>query len=334
MQPVRIAVLGAARILPAALLRPAATLREVTVTAVAARDPARAEALARRYAIPRVHRRYDDVLADPDVDAVYIPLPNSLHGTWAIRALERGKHVLCEKPLAANAEEATHVAQAAERSGQVLMEAFHYRYHPLAERMQAIVTGGTLGRIRHIEVWICFPVLRFGDIRYRYALGGGAVMDAGCYGIHMIRFLSGAEPAVIQARSWLSGRSVDRRTEARFLLPGGATASMTCSLLSRTLLKLALRVTGERGEMAVANPLHPSLYHRLTIRTSVGTQVEHLPAVSTYTCQLQAFARAVAEGYPVPTGPADAVANMRVIDEVYRRAGLPPRVASEPALDR
>ena len=146
--PLRFGILGAARIAPMALVRPAREGTGVEVVAVAARDERRARAFARRHRIPRTHGSYAALLADPEVDAVYVPLPNSLHAEWTIRALEAGKHVLCEKPLASNAAEAALVIEAAQRSGRLLIEAFHWRHHPLAARMREIVTSGELGAER------------------------------------------------------------------------------------------------------------------------------------------------------------------------------------------
>jgi len=187
MTPLRMGVLGAARIVPTALLTPARSVPEVVVTAIAARDPNRARAFAARHGIPRALASYDDLVDDPDIDAVYNPLPNGLHCAWTLRALGSGKHVLCEKPLASNAAEALQMEQAADRAGRVLMEAFHWRYHPLAARMIRIVQGGTLGRIQHIETNMCVPLMLPGNIRYDYGLGGGSAMDTGCYAVHMLR---------------------------------------------------------------------------------------------------------------------------------------------------
>ena len=323
--PLRIGVLGAARIVPFALLGPARDVPEVTVAAIAARDPRRAAAMARRHGIPRIHIGYEDVLADPDIDAIYVPLPNALHAEYSVRALQAGKHVLCEKPLAANAGEAERMAEAAARAGRVLMEAFHYRYHPLAVRMKEIVNSGVLGPIHRLEAALCFPVVRLHDIRYSYALGGGATMDAGCYAVHMVRFLAGAEPSVAGARAVLASARIDRRMTADLRFADGRTARITCSLFSSALLRIRVRVQGERGEMRVANPLLPHLWHRLVVRTPQGVRVERVPGDRTYTHQLRAFAHAATTGEAPPTGPADAVANMRVIDAIYRTAGLQPR---------
>lgn len=325
MLPLRIGVLGAARITPLALLNPARVLPEAVVVAVAAREPVRARAFADRHGILRVHSTYAAMLADPEIDAIYNPLPNSHHCEWTIRALEQGKHVLCEKPLAANTVEAERMAAAARASGRVLMEAFHWRYHPLAARMREIVDGGELGPIRHIEAHFCVPFLRPRDIRFRLDLAGGATMDTGCYAINIVRFLAAAEPEVIRAKATLSSPGVDRAMEADFRFADGRTARITCSLFSRTLLRASAMVRGDAGRLSVLNPVAPQLFHRLTVETAAGRRSERLRSEATYTHQLRAFVAAVREGRPISTGPDDAIANMRVIDAVYAHAGLTPR---------
>ena len=172
----RIGVLGAARITPTALIKPARIIDGVEVAAVAARDRRRAEAFAARWGVPAVHDSYAELLADPSLDAVYVPLPNGLHAQWTQAAVAAGKHVLCEKPFTANAAQARQVADAAEATGLVVMEAFHYRYHPVARRMAELVHGGDLGRIQRVETAMCFPLPAFSDIRYDFGLAGGALM--------------------------------------------------------------------------------------------------------------------------------------------------------------
>ena len=174
----RIGILGAARIAPAALVKPASASSEVDVVAVAARSLERAQAFAAKHDIPRAHSSYEALLADPDVDAVYNPLPNGLHGRWTRAALEAGKHVLCEKPFTANAAEAREIALLAADSDRVVMEAFHYRYHPLALRAEEIIASGELGALQRVETALSFPLPKFSDIRYDYDLAGGATMDA------------------------------------------------------------------------------------------------------------------------------------------------------------
>jgi len=326
--PLRIGVLGAARIAPMALVRPSHHVSEAAVVAVAARDLQRAQAFATKQGIGRVHPTYEALLADPEIDAIYNPLPNSLHCEWTIRALEAGKHVLCEKPIASNASEAERMAEAARRTGRVLMEAFHWRYHPLAARMKDIIERGELGNVQHVEAHLCIPLIRPGDIRYRLDLAGGATMDVGCYTISVVRFLAGAEPEVVSAEARLSSPAVDRYMRAAFRFADGRTGGITCSMFSSVLLRASAKVRGERGEMAVLNPIGPQIFHRLTVRNDVGRRSEQLHGDATYTYQLRAFVDAVRNGTPVPTGPDDAVANMRVIDAVYAAAGLQPRGAN------
>jgi predicted dehydrogenase len=322
---VRLGVLGAARIAPAALVRPARAVPEARTVAVAARDPARAKKFAASHGIPTVHDTYQDLLADGEIDAVYNPLPNGLHARWTVAALEAGKHVLCEKPFTNNAAEAEQVAAAAQRAGLVVMEAFHYRYHPLAERMRSIAQGGDLGRVRHVETWMCFPLPRFSDIRYRYDLGGGALMDAGCYAVHMLRLLGGEEPEVLSARAKLHTPDVDRAMSADVRFPSGHTGRLTCSMWSSSLLRFAARVTGDGGVLKVLNPIAPHIFSRLTVRTGGRRRVERVRGKPTYEYQLEAFCAAVLRGEATLTPPADAIANMRVIDSIYQAAGMKPR---------
>lgn len=326
--PVRIGILGAARIAPMALIKPAKHNNEVVVAAVAARDSERAAEFAAKHGIDRAFGSYDELIADPELDAVYIPLPNGLHGSSIRAALDAGKHVLCEKPFTANAVEAKGIAQRAATSDRVVMEAFHYRYHPLALRVEEIIASGELGKLQHVETAMCFPLPKFSDIRYDYALAGGATMDGGCYAIHMARIFGGGTPEVVSARAKLRDSQVDRAMTAELRYPAGHTGRMRCSMWSTSLVEMSAKVIGEHGELRVFNPILPQLYHRLTVRTANGKRVERFPRRASYSYQLDAFAGAVLRGAPVKTTPADAVENMTVIDAVYRAAGLPLR---EPA---
>ncbi|NUT51184.1 MAG: Gfo/Idh/MocA family oxidoreductase [Saccharothrix sp.] len=319
---VRIGVLGAARIVPSAVVRPGRAVAGVEVAAVAARDGERARKFADRHGIAKVHSSYEELVADPNLDAVYIPLPNGLHGKWTLAALAAGKHVLCEKPFTANADEAAAVAEAAKSSGLVVMEAFHYRYHPLALRLPEVVAE--LGELRHVEARMCIPLPRFADIRYSLELAGGAMMDTGCYAVNLVRYLGG-EPEVRSARALLRGDGVDRAMRAELKFPAGHTGTVVTSLWSRSVARLSAKVLGANGEMRVFNPFAPQFGHRLTVKLAGHRRVERFARRSTYAYQLEAFADAVLHGKPFPTTPDDAVATMRVVDDIYRAAGLPVR---------
>jgi predicted dehydrogenase len=322
MTTVRIGTLGAARITPNALIKPARVVEEAEVVAVGARDPKRAAEFAAKHDIPRVHASYDDVVQDPDVDAVYIPLPNSHHAPWTLKAIVAGKHVLCEKPFTSNAAEAKEVKAAADAAPNlVVMEAFHYRYHPLVARMLTAIREEEIGAVRRIETAMCFPLPKRDDIRWQLSLAGGALMDAGCYPVHLLRTLAGAEPEVVSARARLRSPGVDRRIDADVRFADGRTGHVTASMWSAAIVKVNARVIGDQGEIRVLNPYAPHIFSRLKIN---GRRVK-VTGEATYTHQLRAFTAAVLRGEPILTPPSDAVANMTVIDAIYRAAGMEPR---------
>ncbi|KDE97123.1 putative dehydrogenase [uncultured Mycobacterium sp.] len=326
--PLRIGILGAARVAPMALIKPASTSDEVVVAAVAARDTSRAHAFAAKHDIARVHESYEALIADPELEAIYVPLPNSLHGRWTRAALATGKHVLCEKPFTANAAEAGQVAELAATSDRVVMEAFHYRYHPLFLRIEQIIASGELGKLERVEATLCYPLPMSSDIRYNYSLAGGATMDAGCYAVHMARTFGGGTPEVLWAQAKLREKNVDRAMTAELQFPGGPTGRIHCSMWSAHLLQMSAKVVGDRGELRVINPFMPQLFHRLSIRSANGKRVERFSRRASYAYQLDAFAAAVLRDESVKTTPQDAVENMTVIDAIYRTAGLSLREPS------
>jgi predicted dehydrogenase len=325
VKTLRIGVLGAARVAPDALLSPARDLDDVNVVAIAARDQDRARRFASKHRIPTWFPGYQELLEGSDIDAVYVALPNSLHSFWTLRALRAGRHVLCEKPFACNAAEAELVAQEADRTGLVVMEAMHYRYHPLMNRALGLLETGVLGEVRHIEAANCFPVARSDDVVASFALGGGATMMNGCYALHSLRLFGAGEPAVMSARAVTRRPGVDRSMTADLVFPSGTTARFACSLGLRPRPAMSVRVSGERGRMVVRGYLMPHVFNRIELRLGRSKTRERVPGRPSYHYQLRAFADAVLHGGPVPTDPSDAVATMRLIDAVYSAAGLPMR---------
>jgi predicted dehydrogenase len=202
------------------------------------------------------------------------------------------------------------------------MEAFHYRYHPLALRVEEIVASGELGKLKRVEAALCFPLPKFSDIRYDYSIAGGATMDAGSYAVHMARTFGGATPEVISAQAKLHGPNIDRAMTAELRFPGGHTGRVRCSMWSSHLLQISAKVIGERGKLRVLNPIMPEFFHRLSIRSDDSRRVERYTHRSSYAYQLDAFASAVLRGERPKTTPEDAVENMAVIDAIYRAAGL------------
>ena len=325
----RLGVLGAASIAPAAVVLPARRTPGIELAAVAARDRSRAIAFARRHGIATVHDSYEQLLADPTIDAVYIPLPNGLHGAWTIRALEAGKHVLVEKPFAANAAEAAHVAHVASASDRVVMEAFHWSYHPLATRLAEIALCGELGQITHLDGGFSFPLLKPRDIRWSRRLAGGALLDAGCYPLHQIRRLGTAlslgSPTVARAKAAVTSGGVDRELSGELVFDDGTTASLRCGFLSpRRPIDLHLRVVGDRGSVLAINPVVWHLGGHLRISMPGSTRHEFAGAVTSYTYQLRAFVDAIRDGVAVPTDADDAVVTMGLIDDLFVAAGMTP----------
>ncbi len=316
-------MVGAARITRDALIHPASELTGVTVTAIAARDGTRAEAAATKHGIPRVHSSYEALLADDAIDAVYIPLPNGLHGRWTVAALEAGKHVLCEKPFSANADEATVVADAAAASGLVVMEAHHASHHPETKRAAEIVRSGVLGDLLDARATFIVPMPPSGDIRWNLALAGGSLMDLGCYPVRWLRDVLGVAPAVVDAAA--SDRDgIDASMDAR-LDYAGTPARVRAAMWSRTPLSIGAVVRGSRATLRVRMPFTPHILGRIRV-DGPGVRVREIADRRTsYSFQLEAFRDAVTAGGPTITNPAAAVETMRTIDDIYRAAGMEPR---------
>jgi len=323
--PIRIGTLGAARITPKALIKPAHQLESVEVVAIAARDETRAKEFTQQYAIPKAYPTYDALLADPEIDAIYNPLPNSLHGEWSIRALQAGKHVLCEKPLASNADEAREMQRVAVESGLVLVEAFHNLYHPLIQQIKAIVESGELGIIEHIEAHFNMPIPKFKDIRLEYALAGGATMDVGCYPVALLRYLLGEEPAVTSAKATLHSEQIDQRMAAEFSFPSGITGKMSCALFLPWRMKIDMRIVGSKGHIWAMNPWVPHYFNWLRVETSNTRMNQRVQGASTYQYQLEAFVKAIQGEEEMFTDAGFGICNMAVIDEIYGKAGLKVR---------
>ncbi|WP_019926604.1 Gfo/Idh/MocA family protein [Nocardia sp. BMG111209] len=321
---ISLGVLGTARIVESGLLQPAAGLPGIEVGAIAARDPERAAEYAAAHGIPRVLADYEAVVDDPGVDAVYIPSPPALHGYWMRRAIEAGKHVLCEKPFTANAAEAAEIAALAAGSDLVVMEAFHSRYHPMWPRMAEVIEQQVLGRILSATATFCVPQPDPEDFRWQRALGGGAVMDLGCYPLRLLRYLFG-EPGIVTARATeVSG--VDAAMTVELAFPDDIPGQVRASMRTDDPLSITLQVIGSAGTLDVGMPYHPHIRGQLTLTTADGQHVDPGGFRSTYAYQLEAFRDAILEGTPIPTDAREATTVMRLIDDIYRAAGMPPCV--------
>ncbi|KAI0785545.1 NAD(P)-binding protein [Abortiporus biennis] len=361
--PIRFGILGASRIAPDALITPAKSHPDVVVSAIAARDELKALAFKRKHNIESLYcgrNPYERLLDNPDVDAVYISLPNGLHFEWAMRALEMGKHVLLEKPSTDTAENTKKLFEFAEQRNLVLMEAFHYRFHPAIQRVKEIIESGEIGAIKSIDAKMSIPAsifLKPDDIRFKYELGGGSIMDLGCYGIHAMRYLTGSDPLEVTSATvdLVPGTTnVDRGATASLVFPG-VIGSMDLHLyrpwkwgIIPSLPQFPLKVTGEKGEVELTFFLLPHMLHSITVsvqdeKAPKGVKVRTEQAFkpkdenmkgedwwSTYRYQLEAFVDKLKGRTPQTwITPEDSIANMEAIEMVYKKNGLGPRPKSE-----
>jgi len=316
----RIGLLGASKIAPTAVMAPIGKSDAFVVTVVAARDASRAKAYAEKHAIAGVADDYAALVRREDVDIVYNGLPPAGHMEWTIAALEAGKAVLCEKPFARNANEAAQMVAAAERTGGLVLEAFHYRHHVVTRRAEAIVASGALGRlIRGEGVFNVGIANKPGELRWIAELGGGGLMDLGCYPLHALRTLIGAEPEITGATgTFVDG--VDAEMSASLRFPGGVEASIACSMTAERP-NAVLTLTGEKGSMTIVNFLAPQIGCRFTTTIDGVTTEEPVDGPTTYEAQLEHLRAVVLEGAKPLTGGADAIGNMTAIDAIYRAAG-------------
>jgi predicted dehydrogenase len=334
---IRLGLVAASRIAGPAIVDPAPDVDGIELTAVGARDLGRAREVAAKWGIPHAFGSYAELIGSDLIDAVYIGSPASLHRESAVAAIEAGKHVLCEKPLAANADDARTIADAAAATELVVMEAFHWRYHPYAAQIREVLDSGVLGRLDRIEAVFEVPDgdISRQDIRWDLAIGGGATMDLGCYPIQWVRFAAGSDPDVVSAEAVCPMPGIDGSLVAELRWPSGVTGSIGSSMIAEGTSRVAsLKVSGELGTMVANNPIAPQLTRVfgeavITVETAGGTELHATARSTTYFHQLIAFRDAITEGTPFPTTTEDGVRNMELVDACYRAAGLDPR----PTLD-
>jgi predicted dehydrogenase len=288
----------------------------VDVVAVGSRDRERGAAFAERHGIGRVHGSYEDLLADPEVEAVYVPLPNSLHVPWSIRALDAGKYVLCEKPMSRRAAEVERAFDTAEQAGRLLMEGFMWRYHPQTEELVRRVAE--IGPLRVVRAAFGFTIAAgdTGNVRLAPELDGGALMDVGCYCVSALRLLLG-EPERVGAEA-VERHGVDGRMAGVLRFPSGTLGTFDCAF--DVPLRGSLEVVGEGGTLLAEDPWH-GVTPRLTL-TREGGEPEDLgvEAANPYRLELEDFSRAVREGGRPRLGREDAVGQARAIELLYAAA--------------
>ena len=317
---VRIGILGAARIGPRGLIRPSRQVSNAEVVAVASRSKDKARAYARKHALPKWFDSYDRLLSDPEIDAVYVALPNSLHLKWSQRAAECGKHILCEKPLAENADQAARMWEAAQKNDVVLAEAMHFHYKAVLRRQREIVESGELGPIRFIQSDCAFPwiPMKKNDFRRSFELGGGAALDLGCYAVHNLRYMLDDEPTVTRVRCQTISPDVDRWMSAELDLEDGAQGAVFCGFRGFFGIRFGLTIQFVDGSIKWSRK---GLAYTKAGKTRIEAISEPPPQVS----QLEAFVAAVRGGESALLSPEESIRSMRLIDAMYEKSELSRR---------
>ncbi len=296
------------------------------IVAIASRDKERAREAAMDLGIPKAYGSYEALLADPDVDAIYNPLPNHLHAPLTIKALEAGKHVLCEKPIALNAQEARQIEDAQEKSGLLVGEAFMVRFHPQWRRVREIIGSGRLGEVRAIQTIFSYFLTDPSNIRNQADIGGGGLFDIGCYAINTARFVFNAEPERVIGMFDIDPQmGTDRVSSGLIEFPGCRQLGFTCA--TQLVPCQCVQILGTQGRIEIQIPFNAPAGMEATIvvddgrdLSGSGREIIKIPAVDQYTLQGDAFSQAVLGEQPLEWGIADAVSNMRVIDALFRSA--------------
>ena len=317
-EPLRLGLLSTAKI-TGAILDGARDAAGVEVVAVASRDRARGEAFAAENGIGLAYGAYEDLLADDDVEAVYVPLPNKLHLPWSVRALEAGKHVLCEKPLSRRVAGVEEAFDAAERADRLLMEAFMWRYHPATETVVRLIGSGEIGRLRVVRAAFGFALDPGADnVRWSDELEGGALMDVGCYCVSALRLLAG-EPVRVAAERIDGGAGVDARMAGVLRFDGDVLGTFDCAF--DVPYRAAIEVVGETGTIVSRDPWHGANPGVSILRPDVEPEDVPVDAANPYAREIEDFSRAIRDGRPPRLGRADAIGQARVIEALYAAAG-------------
>ena len=315
MEPVRWGIVSTADI-NTKLLAGAAESPDVDVVAVGSRDLGRAKEFAGRHGIPRAYGSYDELLADPDVEAVYIPLPNTMHCEWSIRAIEAGKHVLCEKPMSRHPAEVEEAFAAAEREGRLLSEAFMYRHHPQSAKLVELVRDGAIGELRLVRSAFSYALFDTDNIRLRTDVEGGALMDVGCYCVSGSRLLAG-EPEAVSGAAYLGPTVTDWVFTGWLRFPGDVLATFDCAttLTNRD----ELEAIGTEGSLFLDDPWHCL---RPVIELRRGGSVERIEVTpgNPYRLELENLGTAIRGAGSPLLGRDDAVAQARVIEALFTSA--------------
>jgi D-xylose 1-dehydrogenase (NADP+, D-xylono-1,5-lactone-forming) len=298
------------------VIPPARESEKVEIVAVASRDRARAEAYARAWGIERAHGSYEALLEDPDVDAVYISLPNTLHVEWSVNALEAGKHVLCEKPFSRHPDDVERAFEVAERTGRLLSEAFMYRHNPQTARLVELVHGGAIGELRVVRAAFSYALYDADNIRLRTDVEGGSLMDVGCYCVSGSRLLGG-EPESVAAQAHIGPTGTDWVFAGLLRFPGDVVALFDCGTYLPE--RDELEAIGTEGSIFLDDPWH-CRQPVIEVRREDGVERIELEPVDSYGLELENLADAIRDEAPLLLGREDAVAQAQALEALHRSA--------------
>lgn len=326
---VRWGVISTANIARVAVIPAIQASRNGEIVGVASRDKQKAREFADKLNIPASYGTYEELVSAEDIEAVYIPLPNSMHREYAIKAAQEHKHILCEKPLAMNAAECIEMQDAARRNGVKLMEAFMYRFHPQLKQVIEFIQGGAIGTMQFIHAVFTFNVTNPVNIRLQPQLGGGALMDVGCYCVNSSRTLAGQEPVEVQAFGKWGSTGVDEQMAGSLRFANGLLAQFDCGLKMQR--RESYQIVGTEGMLDIPVAFLPGTQDTI-IRHRRGREetVHSIPGDDEYRLMVEHFADSILHDLPPRYLPAEAAANMRVMEALYRSAGnsgRPERVA-------
>lgn len=313
------ALLSTARI-NGALIPPLKASERNVLYGVASRDQAKADAFAALNGIPKAYGTYEAMLADPDVHVVYVPLPNHLHAEWSIRALQAGKHVLCEKPLAITLGEVDAMITSAQATGRVLMEAFMYRHHAQTLKVQELVQSGALGELRLIKGAFSFNLKNDGDVRLVRAYGGGSLWDVGCYPVSYCRTLAGAPVAEVYGQKVAGRDGVDEIFTGELRFANGVVAQFDSGFALPG--RWYMEIVGSEGTLSIPEPYKPGINNRVTLTREGGSEIVEIPGGELYAGEVENMADAILTGAATRVSLADSRANVATLLGLYRSADV------------
>ena len=324
--PLRWGILGTARI-NRMLIPPLRVSPDNRLVAVASRDLARGEAYAREWEIGRVHGSYEALLADPEIDAVYIPLPNHLHAEWTIKAARAGKHVLCEKPLALTVADVDAMVEACREAKVVLAEGFMYRHHPQTLKVKQLLDEGAIGTLRYLRGAFSFELTRPNDVRLRPEWGGGCLWDVGCYPVSFARLLVGQEPLAVFGSQVLGPTGIDETFAGQAVFPEDVLFQFDAGFRSPSRAEMEL--SGTKGSLRIHHPWRPEQDHPLLLSRDGGSEEIHVPGEDRFLLEIEDLCAAVRSGRPSRMSLADSRANVvaLVAFQLSAKEGRPVRLA-------